>query len=169
MKFAHMSDCHLGSWSNHPDLKEYSIIAFEKAIDECIKESVDFVIIAGDLFDTSIPPIDVMRRAAAAFRKLKESSIGVYVISGSHDYSPSGKTMLSVLEDAGLLVNVFKYEEVDKKIKLLFTKDEKTGVKFTGIMGRKGSLEIEFYKRLDREIEKEPGKKIFVFHAGLAE
>ena len=86
MKFAHMADCHLGSWSNHPDLKDYSIIAFERAIDQCIDEGVDFIIIAGDLFDTSIPPIDVLRRCAAKLRQLKERNIGVYVISGSHDY-----------------------------------------------------------------------------------
>ncbi len=169
MKFAHMADCHLGSWSSHPDLREYSIIAFERAIDDCIKESVDFVLIAGDLFDTSIPPIDVLRRAAAAFRKLKESGIGVYVISGSHDYSPSGKTMLSVLEGAGLIVDVFKYEEVDGKVRLIFTEDKKTGTKITGIMGRKGSLEISFYKRLDQSIQEEPGQKIFMMHAGLEE
>ncbi len=169
MKFAHMSDCHLGSWSNHPDLRDYSIIAFERAIEECIKENVDFVIIAGDLFDTSIPPIDVLRRAAAKFRQLKEADIGVYAISGSHDYSPSGKTMLSVLEDAGLLFNVFKYDEIDGRIRLKFTEDRKTGTKFTGIMGRKGSLEISFYKRLDKSIEDEPGNKIFVFHAGIEE
>ncbi|MBI3190458.1 exonuclease SbcCD subunit D, partial [archaeon] len=157
----------LGSWSNHPDLKDYSIIAFEKAVDTCISEEVDFIIIAGDLFDTSIPPIDVLRRAASKLRQLKENNIGVYVISGSHDYSPSGKTMLSVLEDSGLLVDVFKYEEIDGKIRLKFTEDKKTGVKFTGIMGRKGSLELSFYKRLDKSVEKEPGNKIFLFHAGI--
>jgi len=169
MKFAHMADCHLGSWSNHPDMREYPVLAFEFAIDECIKEGVDFIIIAGDLFDTSLPPIDVQARTAAKLRECKEHGIAVYAIPGSHDYSPSGKTMLSVFEAAGLLVNVFKYEEVDDKIRLKFTTDRKTGAKLTGIMGRKGSLEISYYKKLDKSIENESGFKIFVFHAGLEE
>src|SRR3989338_3553306 len=169
MKFAHMADCHLGSWSNHPDMREYPVLAFELAVDECIKEDVDFIIIAGDLFDTSLPPIDILQRTAAKFNECREKNISVYAIPGSHDYSPSGKTMIAVLEAAGLLVNLFKYEEVDGKIRLKFTADKKTGTKLTGIMGRKGSLEISYYKKLDRSIENEPGFKIFVFHAGLEE
>lgn len=52
--------------------------------------------------------------------------------------------MLSVLEDSGLLVDVFKYEDSGEKIRLKFAEDAKTGAKFTGIMGRKGSLELSF-------------------------
>ncbi|MCX6815778.1 MAG: exonuclease SbcCD subunit D [Candidatus Aenigmarchaeota archaeon] len=167
MKFAHLADCHLGSWSNHPDMRDYPVLAFENAINMCIAEKVDFIIIAGDLFDTSLPPIDVMRHTATKLRECRENNIAIYVIPGSHDYSPSGKTIISVFEEAGLLVNVFKYDEVGDKIKLKFTTDKKTSVKLTGIMGRKGSLEISFYKRLDKSIEDEKGFKIFVFHAGL--
>jgi hypothetical protein len=164
-----MADCHLGSWSNHPDMREYPVIAFEKAIDKCIDEKLDFVIIAGDLFDTSLPSIDVLRRAAAKLRQCKEAGIAVYVIPGSHDYSPTGKTMISVLEDAGLLVDVCKFDVEDKKIKLKFTEDPRTGVKLTGLMGKKGGLDVDYYRDIDKSIEKEPGPKIFVFHAALAE
>ena len=69
MRFAHMSDVHLGVWSNHPELKELSVQAFEQAIDRCIAEQLDFIVIAGDLFDTSLPPIDILKRAAAKFRQ----------------------------------------------------------------------------------------------------
>lgn len=169
MKFAHMSDCHLGSWSSHPDMKDYPIIAFENALDECARERVDFIIIAGDLLDTSLPPIDVLKRTAAAMRKCKEQGVPIYVVAGSHDYSPTGKTMLSVLEEAGLLIDVCKFSTEDGKIRLKFTIDEKTGAKLTGIMGRKGGLDANYYKSIDRSIEKEEGVKIFVFHAGIKE
>ena len=167
VKFAHMSDCHLGSWSNHPDMRDYPAAAFESALDKCIKEGVDFVIIAGDLFDTSLPPIDILKRATAALRKCKEAGLPVYAVPGSHDYSPTGKTMLSVLEEAGLLVDVCKFDVVDGKVKLKITVDGKTGVKLTGIMGRKGGLDVNYYRDIDRSIEKEDGFKIFVFHAGI--
>lgn len=168
MKFAHLADCHLGSWSNHPDLKEYPVLAFERAMDKCREEKVDFIIIAGDLFDTSLPSIDVLRRVTAKLKEIS-SEIPVYVVPGSHDYSPTGKTMITVLESAGLLKDVCRLEEKEKKICLQFTTDEKTGTKITGLMGRKGSLEVDYYKNIDRQIEDEPGFKVFVFHAAVSE
>src|SRR3989338_5149051 len=166
-KFAHFSDCHLGSWSSHPEMKEAAIRAFETAIDECIARRVDFIIIAGDLLDTSLPGIDVLKRAVSKFRDCKEAGVPVYMVAGSHDYSPTGKTMLSVFESAGLIVDVAKCEENGSRISLSFTTDEKTGCKLAGVFGRKGSLEVESFSRLD--IQYEDGFKIFVFHCGIDE
>ena len=70
MKFAHMSDCHVGGWREEK-LKELSILSFEKAIEECIKENVAFVLISGDMFNTSLPSIDIMKRAASSLDKLR--------------------------------------------------------------------------------------------------
>ena len=84
-KFAHFSDCHLGSWSSHPEMKEAAIRAFETAIDECIARRVDFIIIAGDLLDTSLPGIDVLKRAVSKFRDCQEGGVPVYLVAGSHD------------------------------------------------------------------------------------
>ena len=167
MRFAHMSDCHLGSWSNHPEMKEFAIRAFETAIDRCLSENVDFIIIAGDLLDTSLPGIDVLKRAVSSFRRCREAGVPVYMVAGSHDYSPTGKTMLSVFENAGLIVDVAKYTENNGRIMLEFTVDVKTGCKLAGIFGRKGSLEVESFSRI--EIPKEDGTKIFVFHCGIDE
>ncbi|MFH1376754.1 MAG: DNA repair exonuclease [Candidatus Woesearchaeota archaeon] len=168
MKFAHMADCHIGGWSE-PELEKLGIKSFEKAIDICIKKHVAFVIIAGDLFNTSLPPIDLIKETTRILNKLKEQEISCYIIPGSHDYSPSGKTMIDVLEKATLVENVAKYNETDGKIKLKFTTD-KTGVKLTGIFGKKQGLETEFYKSLDRtNLEQEKGTKIFLFHTLLSE
>jgi len=164
MKFAHLADCHIGGW-REPELKELSIESFEKAIDICIKEHVGFVLISGDLFDTSLPSIDIIKETAAILNKLREYDISCYIIPGSHDFSPSGKTMLDVLEHSGLLENVMKFRDN----KLVFTED-KTGVKITGIYGKKGALEVETYKNLEKDhLEKEKGFKIFMFHSLLKE
>src|SRR3989344_2567560 len=161
MKFAHLADCHIGSW-REPELRELSLKSFEKAIDTCIKEHVAFVIISGDLFDTSLPSIDIIKDTASILKKLREYDTPCYIIPGSHDFSPSGKSMLDVLEHSGLVENVMKLENN----KLIFTED-KTGVKLTGIYGKKGSLEIETYKKLEKEhLEKENGFKIFNYYAG---
>ncbi len=169
MKFAHLADCHIGSWRD-PKLKDTSTNAFIKAIDKCIKEDVDFILIAGDLFNTSFPRLDNLKAVAGRLRQLKELEIQVYIVPGSHDYSPSGKTILDVLEEAGLFVNVFKGTVEDGKIRLKFTVDEKTGAKITGILGKRGSLEKAYYEKLITEnLEAEKGFKIFLFHSGIDE
>ena len=169
MKFAHMADCHIGSWRD-PKLKDTSTLAFSKAADKCIKENVDFILISGDFFNTSFPRLDNLKTAVNSLKKLKDMGIPVYIIPGSHDYSPSGKTMLDVLEEAGLFINVVKGEEVDGKLKLNFTIDKKTGAKITGLLGKRYSLEKKYYENLiTGNLEKEDGYKIFMFHSGIDE
>ena len=164
MKFIHLADCHIGGW-RESKLVELSIKGFRRVMTIAIKERVGFVLIAGDLFDTALPSIDLIKEVASELSRLKEEDIPVYIIPGSHDFSPSGKTMLDVLERAGLVENVMKVEDN----RLNFTVD-RTGVKITGVLGRKGGLELEDYKSLEKEhLENENGFKIFMFHTLLRE
>ena len=169
MKFAHLADCHIGSWRD-PKLKDTSTHAFIKAADKCIKEKVDFILIAGDLFNTSFPRLDNLKAVVSKFKKLKDLDIPVYIVPGSHDYSPSGKTILDVLEEAGLFVNVFKGTVENGKLKLKFTIDKKTGAKIAGMLGKRGTLERLYYEKLILDnLENESGYKIFIFHSGIDE
>ena len=170
MKFAHMADCHLGGWSD-PVLSDINIECFEKAMEICIVEKVDFILISGDLFDRSMPSFEVMERTVSKIREVRDRGIRVYVIAGSHDFSPTGKTMLKVFEKAGLFTGVSKRRETkDNKLSLLFTTDEKTGAKITGLVGKMGVLETKYYELLDREsLANEKGFKIFMFHTALTE
>ena len=165
MKFAHIADCHIGGWSELK-LKELGMQAFSSAIDKCITEEVDFLLLAGDLFNTALPSIDLLKQVALDLKKLNSMKIPCYVIPGSHDYSPSGKTMLDVMENTGLIINVVKFSSENK---LEFTED-KTGVKITGLFGKAGGLEKSYYESLDRRhLEDEKSKKIFMFHTTLTE
>lgn len=169
MKFAHMADCHIGAW-NDPKMKQASIKAFERAVDICVSEKVDFVLIAGDLFNTSLPGIDSLRAAVKNLKKLTDNNIMVYVIPGSHDFSPSGKTILVVLEEAGFVVNVSKADVVPEKLVLEFVTDKKTNTKLTGMIGRKGGLEKSYYQSMDKaRLEEQQGFKIFMFHNAIEE
>jgi DNA repair exonuclease SbcCD nuclease subunit len=169
MKFAHIADCHIGGWRD-PKLRNIAAKAFEKAIDLSIENNVDFILIAGDLFNTSLPSVDGLKLAVKKLKELKDKNIPVYLIAGSHDFSPSGKTMLDVLENAGLFTNVAKGEDVEGKLKLNFTIDKKTNAKITGLLGKKGGLEKSYYEELlKEELEKEQGYKIFLFHSLLSE
>ena len=171
VKFAHLADCHLGAWRNE-NLNKIGYQAFEKAIEKIIEEQVDFVIISGDLYDISNPKVDVVDLATKELKKLKDNDIPVYGIMGSHDFSPSDRSMLRPLISAELFINVSKGSMIDddKKLKLIFTEDPKTKIKLSGLRARKRSLEIEDYRILDREsLETEKGIKTFVFHTLLSE
>lgn len=170
IRFAHLADCHLDSW-REPELKNVNLDAFREALDICKKEHVDFVLISGDIFHTSTPDLDVLRSAVEKLKDVKDSGIEIYIIPGSHDYTYSEKTMLRVLEAAGLFINVCRGQAgEDGKIKLAFTTDKKTGAKITGIPGRAGGLERGYYENLDAQsLEKEDGFKIFMFHSAIDE
>jgi len=169
MKFAHIADCHIGSW-REPKLRESSTTAFVNAIEKCMEESVDFVLISGDLFNTSLPPVDNLRIVVKKLKELKDSCIPVYIVAGSHDFSTTGKTMLDVLEEAGLVVNAAKGKPDGERLYLNFTTDPKTGAKIAGMIGKKGGLEKDYYESLARDnLEKEEGYKIFMFHTALTE
>ncbi len=170
MKFAHLADVHIGAWRD-PRMKMLPDEAFSKAIDTALHENVDFVLIAGDLFNTALPSIEHVKKTIKVLQRCKEADVPVYLIPGSHDYSVSGKSMIDVLVEAGLASNVFKGTVVDKRLRLELTKDEKTGAVLTGILGKKGMLDKELYEDLDREFLKEQLKgkknKVFLFHTSI--
>ncbi len=169
MKFAHIADCHVGGW-REPKLRQVNYDSFSKAIDEIIEEKVDFLLVAGDLFNTSFPAIDALKLVVQKFKKLEHVGIPVYFIAGSHDFSPSGKTMLDVIEEADLAKDVFRGGVVDEKLQLKFTVDEKTNAKITGIIGKRGMLDKKYYEELSRDnLENENGFKIFMFHTTIDE
>ena len=151
-------------------MKRLTLEAFRRAIHVILEKKVDFVLIAGDLFNTAMPSIDHLKQAVILLKRLKKQGIPVYAIPGSHDYSPTGRTILDVLEEAELLGNVMKGQVIDNKLRLRFRVDKKTGARITGIRGKKGSLEKKDYELLDiGSLEQEPGFKIFMFHTALDE
>ncbi|MBI3037171.1 DNA repair exonuclease [Candidatus Woesearchaeota archaeon] len=170
MKFAHFADIHIGSWADDR-LAEASTKAFTKAIDICIEKPVDFILISGDFFNTSLPSIDRLKEVTSKLKELADRELPVYIIPGSHDYSPTGKTMLDVLENAGLFTNVMRGSGTDDgKLQLKFTVDKKTGAKVVGIPGKKGMLDKHYYGQLLLDnLEKEQGFKIFMFHTAIVE
>ncbi len=164
-----MADIHLGSWRD-PKMRDLSTRAFVTVMGCALAENVDFVLIAGDLFNTSLPPIESLKVAVTQLKRLKDAGVPVYTIAGSHDFSPSGKTMLEVLEEADLVKNVCRGRSVEGKLELNFTVDPKTGAKITGMIGKKGMLEKSHYEGLvTKNLEQEQGFKIFMFHTAIAE
>ncbi len=170
-KFAHLADCHIGGWKEEK-LKALSIQSFREASKKVIDSNVEFLIIAGDLFNTSIPSVDALKEVASCMKKITDSNIPIYLIPGSHDFSPSGKTMLDVLENAGLCTNVYKYDEEKRELGITYhTLPSGEKIALTGICGLAGGLEKIKYEGLSnkKEIEALPNYKIFLFHTLLNE
>jgi len=170
MRFTHFADAHIGS-SRDERLRDLSTDAFCQVMDWSVEKKVDFILIAGDLFNTALPGVDNLKRVTQKLHEIRNNRIPVYLIAGSHDFSPTGKTMLDVLEEAGLVRNVMRgFIDNENRLNLKFTIDPKTKVKITGILGKRGTLDKAYYESLNREpLETEEGFKIFLFHTTLSE
>jgi exonuclease SbcD len=94
MKFIHAADVHLDSPLR--GLEEYAgapverlRLASRRALDHvvqlCLNERVDFLLIAGDLFDTACRDFNSALAASAQLRQLDRAGIPVYLILGNHD------------------------------------------------------------------------------------
>ncbi|MEK6918890.1 MAG: exonuclease SbcCD subunit D [Nanoarchaeota archaeon] len=165
MRFAHLSDCHLGSW-RHPELQALNMACFSRTIEVCIKEKLDFVLIAGDLFDSPYPSIEVLKETFRELRRLKDSQIPCYFIAGSHDYSSSGKTFLDVLENAGLCTNIHKQELREGDDHIYLTPTIIGNVALYGYPGKKTGLDIPEVKRI--KLIDSPGFfKVLTLHTSI--
>lgn len=109
MKFAHISDLHLGK-----RLHQYSLIEDQKYILNQILEKVkaqqvDGVLIAGDVYDKIYPSAEAVALFDAFLVQLAKENIKVFVISGNHD-SPERIAFLGQLtSQAGVyLAPVYK-------------------------------------------------------------
>jgi len=171
MKFAHMSDIHLGAF-REPILRQIELQVFEEAIQKCIEQKVDFVLICGDIFHVSIPDLSIVNETIRTLRLLQSANIPVYAIYGSHDYTPTGTSIIDILDTAGILTNIMKVKKDPEyeKIILDFVIDPKTRAKLAGISARRIGLESKTYENLDTaRLEAEKGFKIFAFHSGITE
>ena len=82
----HIADIHLGYWQYH--LKErYNDFAraFIVAMDIAINEQVDFVLLAGDLFDRRSIDALTLNQAIHGLRKLQRAGIPCLAVEGNHE------------------------------------------------------------------------------------
>ncbi|MEK6848498.1 MAG: metallophosphoesterase, partial [Nanoarchaeota archaeon] len=140
--------------------------SFQKAIESCISEKVEFALISGDLFDSAYPPIEILKGTFAELRKLKDASIPCYIIAGSHDFSASGKTFLDVLEKAGFCKNTFLPEIRGENILLNPVIEGSAAI--YGYPGKKAGMEVSELRKV--KLQDAPGYfKIFMLHTSLKE
>ncbi len=166
MRFFHAADVHLGGHRD-PALRAASERAFTTLTDDALAQKPAFLLLAGDLFNTAIPGIDALKTAVTQLSRLRDARIPVYAIGGSHDASPTGKSMLDVLERAGLLIDVGRGEERDGMWYPRVVTDPETGLRITGVPGRAGMLDHQLWDRLTRSAITDPAHTIILVHTAI--
>ena len=93
--FIHAADLHLDSpfsgLKNIPEhmleqIKESTFKAFQKIINEAIRRKVDFILLAGDLYDGENRNLRTQVRFRKEMEKLQQRNIEVFIIHGNHDH-----------------------------------------------------------------------------------
>ena len=98
MKFIHLSDLHLGKRVNEYSMLEDQEYILTKIINIIDDEKPTGVIIAGDVYDKSIPSAEAVQMLEDFLTRLAKRNLQVFVISGNHD-SPERMSFGSRLMD----------------------------------------------------------------------
>jgi len=99
MRLLHTSDWHLGRSFHREGLIEAQAAYVDHLVEVVRAERVDAVLVAGDVYDRALPPLDAVEVADAAFARLADLGVRVVVTSGNHD-SPVRLGAHSALADA---------------------------------------------------------------------
>ncbi|QDZ91465.1 exonuclease SbcCD subunit D [Shewanella decolorationis] len=86
MRFIHTSDWHIGRQLHNQSLLEDQAYVLDQIVALAEQHSVDAVIIAGDIYDRSIPPASAVALLDAVLNRLiTELGLQVLMIAGNHD------------------------------------------------------------------------------------
>lgn len=99
MKLIHLSDIHLGKRVNEYSMIEDQEYILKRIINIVDDEMPDGVIIAGDVYDKSVPSAEAVQLFDDFLVRLAKRKIEVFVISGNHD-SPERIAFASRIMDA---------------------------------------------------------------------
>lgn len=102
MKLVHLSDLHIGK-----RLHEYSLIEDQRYILDCIlniieDENADGVIIAGDVYDKSVPSEEAVALFDNFLVRLAENKRKTFIISGNHDSAERLSFAGRIIDEAGI-------------------------------------------------------------------
>lgn len=84
MRLLHTADWHLGRAFHGEELLSAQAAFVDFVVDAARSAAVDGVLIAGDLYDRALPPVEAVRLASEALARLAEVA-PVVAISGNHD------------------------------------------------------------------------------------
>jgi len=163
MLFSHISDTHLGLQQYGLDEREQDVYnSFNQAIDISIKDHVDFVIFAGDIFHTPNPSGTAILQMANGLKRLKQNSIESFFILGEHDKSNMRATPIPyVYHNLEFSKYVGRNEPVYYKDVMIVGFDKIRKHQMSGLE--------EKFSKLDSLAKKHNGHRILVLHQSITE
>ena len=85
MKLLHLADLHLGKSVLEAPMLEEQKSLLQNVVHIAIEQSVDVVLISGDIYDRSVPPADAVEVLDAFLHTLHTAGKLVLAIAGNHD------------------------------------------------------------------------------------
>ena len=163
MLFSHISDTHLGLVQYGSEERAQDVYdAFNQSIDISIKDHVDFVIFAGDIFHVPNPNGTAIVQMANGLKRLKENNIDSFFILGEHDISRIRTTPIPyVYHNLGFSKYIGQGKPFEYKGTLIagFDKIRKAEI----------SQYEEKFANIDKVAQSHSGHKILVLHQGITE
>ena len=102
MRLLHTSDWHLGRSLHRADLRAAQSAFLDHLVDVARAEKVDAVLVAGDIYDRAVPPVDAVELCEDALLRLHDTGAAVVLISGNHDSARRLGFGSGLLEKAGV-------------------------------------------------------------------
>ena len=163
MLFSHISDMHLGLVQYGSEERAQDVYdVFNQSIDTSIKDHVDFVILAGDIFHVPNPNGTAIVQMANGLKRLKKNNIDSFFILGEHDISRIRTTPIPyVYHNLEFSRYIGQGKPIDYKGVFLagFDKIRKAEI----------SQYEEKFAVIDNLAQNHTGHKILVLHQGVTE
>ena len=105
MKFFHLADLHLGKRVNGFPMIEDQKIILDQILELADTEHPDAVVIAGDVYDKSIPSVEAVNLMDDFLVELVRRKLQVFVISGNHDSAERVSYGGRVMEQSGIHIS----------------------------------------------------------------
>lgn len=104
MKFLHTSDLHIGKKIFETSLLEEQRYMLQQIFQAAVEEGVDALVIAGDIYDRSVPATEAVSLLDEFLTDLSEKKIPVIMISGNHDSPERVGFADKILEKQGIYI-----------------------------------------------------------------
>jgi exonuclease SbcD len=102
MRLLHTSDWHLGRSLHRADLRAAQSAFLDHLVDVARAEKVDAILVAGDVYDRAVPPVDAVELCEEALLRLHDTGARIMLISGNHDSARRLGFGSGLLEKAGV-------------------------------------------------------------------